>query len=399
MRGLPLAVWLRERGHDVHVITGYPNYPVGKVYPGYKQRLSTREVVSGVTITRVPLYPSHDGSAGRRFANYTTFALSAATIGTLRSGPSDVIYAYHPPATIALPAAVFKATRRAPVVYHIADMWPESVTESGMVGNPRLTKLVDYALSVWCMGAYRMSDLITVLSPGFRDMLTERGVPTSKIEVVYNWTEEALFTPRPRDDWLARELGLLGKFNVLYAGNLGPFQALPAWIEAMDRLRAHRDLQFVIAGTGQSEAEVRAQAERLGVENVKFLGRLDPRMIGPLQDIADVAVVSLEDRPFFTSTIPSKLQAAMCGGCPVLIAGRGDAVDLIELADAGTVASPGDPGSIADAIERLYKTPKVERDQMGRRGRDFYLRELSLDAGGAQMERLFERVYEARRRR
>ena len=235
VRGLPLARWLAARGHDVQVLTGVPNYPGGRVYPGYRMRLWQREVMDGVPVLRVPLYPSHDPSARGRVANYTSFALSAATLGAALVGRGDVAYVYHPPATVGLPAIVLKALRGIPFVYHIADMWPESVVDSGMLGNGALRRGVERLLSRWCHAVYRHSSTITVLSPGFKQLLVDRGVPADKIRVIYNWTDEAMFFPHGRDETLARELGLDGHFNIVYAGNLGPFQGLSTVVRAATR--------------------------------------------------------------------------------------------------------------------------------------------------------------------
>ena len=131
-KGLPLAKWLEERGHTVKVLTGFPNYPGGKVYDGYAIRPWQRQTMDGINVLRVPLYPSHDRSAAGRIANFTSFAVSAATIGTAMIGPADVGYVYHPPPTIGLAAVAMKMLRRIPFAYHIADMWPDTVFESGM---------------------------------------------------------------------------------------------------------------------------------------------------------------------------------------------------------------------------------------------------------------------------
>lgn len=225
-KGLPLARWFQGRGHDVKVLTGFPNYPGGKVYEGYRIRHWQRQTMDGVSVLRVPLYPSHDNSAKGRILNFTSFAVSAATIGTIGIGGADVGYVYHPPPTIGLAAMSLKLFRRIPFVYHIADMWPETVMESGMVEPGRTRNRMERAIHAWCNLVYRQAAAITVLSPGFKDMLVARGVPADKVHVIYNWTDEDAFRPTDPDPDLARVLGLAGRFNVVYAGNLGPMQGL-----------------------------------------------------------------------------------------------------------------------------------------------------------------------------
>ena len=125
-----------RRGHEVEVLTGFPNYPGGKLYPGYRVRPWQREIIDGVTVNRVALYPSHDRSAVRRMANYASFALSAAVLGPFLVKKPDVIYVYHPPATVGLPAMVLRALRGCPVVYDVQDLWPDTVVATGMMSQP-----------------------------------------------------------------------------------------------------------------------------------------------------------------------------------------------------------------------------------------------------------------------
>ncbi len=391
-RGLPLARWLADHGHDVQVLTGVPNYPGGHVYPGYRMRLWQREVMDGVPVLRVALYPSHDTSALGRVTNYTTFSLSAATLGTALVGPGDVAYVYHPPATVGLPAMMLKTLRGMPFVYHIADMWPESVVESGMLDSAAVRRIVRGLLSVWCRAVYRQASAITVLSPGFKRLLVERGVPGDKIHVIYNWTDEAMFRPVPRDEALARELGLAGRFNIVYAGNLGPLQGLDAVIRAAARVRAVRWIQIVIVGVGQQEHELRALAQSLGADNVLFVGRRPYQEMPRICALADVHLVHLRDLPFFRATIPSKTQVALACARPVLMAVNGDAADIIRKAEAGMTCPPEDEARLADAMVALAETASDELEAMGQRGRTFYLDEMSLDIGGRHMDSLLREV-------
>ncbi len=265
VRGLPLARWLIGRGYDVQVLTGVPNYPSGRIYPGYRIRPWQREVIDDVPVLRVPLYPSHDGSSVRRIANYASFALSAATIGAGLIGKTDAVYVYHPPATIGLPAVVLKTLRRVPCILHLADLWPEAVVESGMLpGGAVIRRGIEGGISGWCRFLYRFANAITVISPGFRRRLIERGVPPDKIHVIYNWADEAVFQPRSFDAALANELGFAGRFNVVFAGNLGVFQGLEAVIRGAERVKHIPAIQVVLAGGGQKEAELRRFASQLG---------------------------------------------------------------------------------------------------------------------------------------
>ncbi len=330
-------------------------------------------------------------------ANFLSFAASASAIGTALSGPADVAYVYHPPPTVGLAALVQKHLRNVPFVYHIADMWPESVTESGMIGSARAQKLVGRALSRWCERLYRASGGISVLSPGFRRLLLERGVPSDKVEVIYNWADESIFQPGTPDPALADTLGMSGRFNIVYSGNLGPFQRLDVAIDAAARLSHLPEIQLVLIGTGQCEEDLRNQAQRLGLDNVLFLGRQEYTDMGAINDLADVLLVSLDDLPFFAATIPSKTQVAMASGKPIVMAARGDAADMVEKAGAGTTCAPADADALAAAFQAMYRSSSSDLAAMGASGREFYQRELSMERGGERTEAMLAAVVQSHR--
>jgi colanic acid biosynthesis glycosyl transferase WcaI len=390
-RGLPLARELVGAGHDVQVITGFPNYPGGKIYPGYRMSAWSRETMEGVPVIRVPLYPNH-GSAVGRIANFASFALSASVLGPLLARPSDLVYVYHPPPTLGVPGAVFKGLRRTPLVYHIADMWPESVTESGILRSARARDLVGKILGPYCEWVYRQTQVITVLSPGFKRLLVERGVAGEKIEVVYNWVDDAVFRPVPRDERLASELGLAGKFNIVYAGIFGAFQGLDTVIRAAVKVKHLPDVQIVFVGDGVREAELKALAAGVGATNVRFVGRLAVGDMPKINALSDVLLVHLRDLPFFRATIPSKTQVSLASGRPIIMGVAGDAADVIRAADAGLVVPPEDPDALARAFVEMHAMDKGRREALGANGRRHYLEHMSLAVGARRMIQVFERA-------
>jgi glycosyltransferase involved in cell wall biosynthesis len=395
IRGLPLARWLAARGHEVQVLTGVPNYPGGRIYPGYRMRLWQREVMDGISVLRVPLYPSHDASAAGRAANYTSFALSAAILGTALVRRSDVGYVYHPPATVGLPAMALKTLRGLPFVYHIADMWPEAVVASGMLGDHAARRVVERLLAGWCRMTYRHAGAISVLSPGFKRLLLERGVPAQKMDVIYNWTDETIFRPVARDPALAAALGLADRFNIVYAGNLGAFQGLETVIRAAARIRRESKIQVVLSGTGQCEPALKSLARELRADNVRFLGQRAYADMPRLNALADVLLVHLRDLAFLRGTIPNKTQVSLASARPILMAVRGDAADVVRDAGAGAICSPEDPAELADSMVKLFETDPEELEAMGARGRAYYLERMSLEVGAPRTEALLHRVAKA----
>lgn len=388
-KGLPFAKELVRLGHEVEVLTGFPNYPGGKLYEGYKVSLLKREIIDGISVLRVPLYPSHDSSALKRIANYLSFAFSAAFIGTLLVKPADVMYVYHPPATVGFAASIISMVRRIPFVYDIQDLWPDTLAATGMLNNPSMLKLVDSI----CRYIYRQASKIVVLSPGFKEILISRGVPATKIEVIYNWCYEANTQQKEIATELDERLGLAGKFNIVFAGTMGKAQALDAVLDAAKLVCENQSrVQFVFVGGGIDVERLKQRSIDRGLSNVLFLPRVPMQEIGSVLKRADVLLVHLRDDPLFKITMPSKTQAYMAAGRPILMAVRGDAASLIEKAKAGLTCIPEDSQSIAAAVEQFYNMPRQELDEMGECGKRFYGAELSLAVGANKFESIFKSI-------
>ncbi|WOX05446.1 glycosyltransferase family 4 protein [Microbulbifer pacificus] len=386
-KGLVFARELVKQGFDVEVVTGFPNYPGGKFYPGYKLKLVQREQIDGVKVTRLPLYPSHDQSAIGRILNYASFAATSLFYSLFGARRPDVIYAYHPPLTVGVVAALIRMFRRIPVVYDIQDMWPDTLRATGMFSNEKALKAVSWV----CDWVYRRVDQLVVLSPGFKRLLIERGVPEGKVEVIYNWCAE---------DTLAAPLGKLSdsfpdsrKFRILFAGNMGKAQALNAVLDAAELLQeSSPDLAFVFLGGGIEVTQLQQAALDKGLRNVVFLPPVPMAEVGSYLDAADALLVHLKKDPLFAITIPSKAQAYMAVGKPILMAVDGDAADLIRESRCGLVADSEDPRAIANAALSLKLTSPEERKAMADNSRNFYREKLSLSVGSQRFGVIFRRL-------
>ncbi len=388
-KGLAFAKELVRLGHEVEVLTGFPNYPGGKLYEGYKICLLQRENIDGISVLRVPLYPSHDASALKRIANYVSFAFSAALTGAILVKPADVMYVYHPPATIGLPASVVSLLRSTPFVYEIQDLWPDTLAATGMLNNKIVLKLIDK----WCKRIYHKANKIAVQSPGFKQALCSRGVPTDKVEVIYNWCEENQIQATGRDEELVHTLGLADKFNIIFAGTMGKAQALDAVLDAAQLVaKQYPAIQYVFVGGGIEVGRLQNRAKQMQLSNVLFLSRRPMSEIGKILNLADVLLVHLKDDPLFRITIPAKTQAYLAVGKPILMGVRGDAADLVVKAGAGIPCLPENPQSIAQSIEKMYTMPRTQLKEMGDSGRKFYHEKLSLSIGVRQFEKLFKSV-------
>jgi len=386
-KGLVFARELVRQGFEVEVVTGFPNYPGGKFYPGYKLRLIQREVIDGVQVTRVPLYPSHDQGAVGRVLNYVSFAVASLFYGLFAAKRPDVIYAYHPPLTVGIAAALIRMFRRVPVVYDIQDMWPDTLRATGMFSNEKALKVVERA----CNWVYCRMDQLVVLSPGFKRLLVERGVPESKIEVIYNWCAE---------DSLAASSGVLpsafadlAKFRILFAGNMGKAQALDAVLHAAELLQQQGAcVSFVFLGGGVDVARLQQLAADMALSNVTFLPAVPMSEVGSYLHAADALLVHLKKDPLFNITIPSKTQAYMAVGKPILMAVDGDAADLVRDSHGGRVAESENPESIADAVRALMNASISERNAMATSSSRFYQEKLSLRVGVSRFGQIFNKL-------
>lgn len=385
---------LVTRGHTVTAITGFPNYPQGRIYPDYHQRIWQWEEMDGVRVLRLPLYPDHSCSAVRRSLNYLSFAASASVLGPVLCGPADVMWVYHPPLTVGIPAWWIGLLRQVPFIYEIQDMWPETMAASGMMSSERtmawLGRLAQFV--------YRQAVAITVISPGFKRNLISKGMPAEKIHVIPNWADEEIYRPVPRDEALAAEHGLAGRFNVVYGGNMGAAQGMHNVIEAATLLRDLPDVQFVLIGDGVDEDALRKMVRERQLDNVRFLGRQPAEDMPRFFALADVLLVHLKRDPLFEITIPGKTIAYLACGRPILCVVEGDAANVVRDAGAGLVCPPEDPAALAQAVRHLLTMPAEQREVMGQAARRAFLASYTRRILVDRYEALFKEVAGRNRR-
>lgn len=386
-KGLAFAKELKRQGHEVQVLTGFPNYPGGKIYEGYKLKLYQREEVDGISILRVALYPNHDSSALKRIFNYISFAFMAMLFGIFATKKADVIYAYHPPLTVGIAAIFIKFFRRIPIVYDIQDMWPDTLQATGMLNNNKILNLIGSV----CKLVYRFVDHIVVLCPGFKHTLIERNVPKEKISVIYNWCDEQGLT-QAKPAKIEYQQMMQNKFNIVFAGNMGKAQALDSILDVAKKVQDIQDIQFVFVGGGTETERLKQRLITENISNTVFIPRMPMAEVGGVLKLSSLLLVHLKKDPLFEITVPSKTQAYMAMGKPVLMAVAGDAADLIQSAECGCVAISENVESIQAAILKIYHLSASEQLQMGLNARNYYLRELSLESGVKQFIEVFEKV-------
>ncbi|MFK4493841.1 colanic acid biosynthesis glycosyl transferase WcaI [Dermacoccus sp. GAS27A] len=373
------AIGLTQRGHEVNVLTGFPNYPTGRIYDGYSLKPYSRERgTDGITVHRVPIYPSHDANAVKRMGNYLSFATSASVAGQFLP-PADVWLTYSSPATAALPRMLQRPGRRAPHFMIIQDLWPDSVTESGFTGGTA-ARAIHTTLDAFCKLSYRDASGIGIISRGMRDVLTERGVPDAKIFDTPNWVENRPLPEKPRT---RADLGLPASGRLfLYAGNLGELQALDDLVDAFSGAAAH----LVLMGSGIKLGDLERRLASSPQSNIHLLPPVAAHEVAEYYERADVVIVSLVDTPLLRVTMPSKVQASLAAGRPILAHAAGDAAQVVREADAGVAVTPGDAAATRAAINRLAALDDAALARLGANGRRYFDSNFSATAGLDRLE-------------
>ena len=357
---------LVERGHAVTVYTGMPNYPGGHFFDGYGFFGPRREKYRGAEVRRVPLIARGSGSGVRLALNYASHALFATLLAPwLARGRFDAILVFEPsPMTIGIPARWLRALKRAPLLFWVQDLWPESLSATGAVKSSTLLGLVDYLIK-WI---YRGCDLVLVQSEAFIPSIEAHGVPRERIRYLPNSAENFYRKLEPRgDDAEASELAT--GFRVMYAGNIGAAQDFATILSAAELLRGETQIQWIALGDGRMRAWVEAQIRERGLASCfHLLGQRPPERMARYFAHADVLLATLRREPIFAYTIPSKIQSYLACGKPVIAALEGEGGRIIRDAGAGWVVPPENPQALADAVLAASHVPGSERDAMGERG-------------------------------
>lgn len=369
-----VAKTLLEKGVKVEVLTGKPNYPRGEIFAGYRTWGCQRESCQGININRIPLLAR--GSGGWRLAlNYLSFVVSGMIFSpwVLRKNRFDVIFVYAPsPILQAIPSIFLGWLKGCPVVLWVQDLWPESLSATGHVRNRALLKLVERMVRF----IYRHTDLILVQSKAFEEPV--RALASGSPIVYYpNSVDDAFAVPAKGE--LPVVAGLNEGFSVMFAGNIGTAQAVEVIVEAASLLKEYADIHFVVLGEGSRWEWMRQEARRRELSNLHLPGRFPVQTMPGFMQKASALLVTLADQEIFKATIPSKVQAYLAAGRPILACLNGEGANLITEADAGLAVPAEDGRALADAVVRLYRMPPEEREAMGARGRLYYAQHFAHD--------------------
>ncbi|MFC6354661.1 glycosyltransferase family 4 protein [Luethyella okanaganae] len=374
-----LAREFHQLGHSVKVLTGFPNYPDGRIYQGYRQRLRYLTSEPDYDLTRVALYPNHSSSAFGRIANYGSFGLSATVAGLNALNGVDAVWVYNSPITVSLPLLAHTRRGRTPYFLHVQDLWPESLIESGMFPTGRAGDLTTRLVKRIVRTTERRSAVVGVISPSVREFILDRhpGLDPSKIVYVPNPTDEGLFVPMSE---VRRRLSIRaesGVFTLMYVGSVGEVQGLDTLLGAAELLRDRQDLRIIIVGDGIARERLEAHVRRHRLDHVSFTGRIPKVAVPEVMARADAQLVSLADSAFLRHTTPSKIASLLASQVPIIGLIAGDGEKLLRESGAAMTANPGDTVALAEAISDLATMTEACRDGMARAGRRYYDENLS----------------------
>jgi colanic acid biosynthesis glycosyl transferase WcaI len=365
-----VALGLKEKGHEVTVLTGQPNYPEGRFFPSYGFCSKTEEGYQGIRILRVPLLPRGNGGALRLLLNFCSFALSASVFGPWRCrGSYDVILVFEPsPVTVGIPAIVLKKLRGTPILFWVQDLWPESLSATGTTQSRWILSGVEALVRL----IYRRCDKILVQSEAFRAPIERFGVKREDIGYFPN-SAEAFYRPIELEAEASEHAKLPKGFRVMFGGNIGKAQSFETILGAAELLKEQADIQWIIIGDGRMFSWVREGVEARGLgHTVHLLGRLPGEEMPRYFALADVLLVTLRRQPIFSLTIPAKVQSYLACGKPIVAALEGEGARIVQEAGAGLTTGPEDARALADAVLAMYRTPDETRIAMGRKGRIYF---------------------------
>lgn len=342
-------------GHEVTVITGFPNHPTGIIHPAYRGRFTQREEIEGIEVRRTWVYCAPNKGFVKRILNFLSFFCSSLILGGLLTSRPQVVIGTSPQFFCAVAAWLLSRWKRVPFVFEVRDIWPQSAIELGALRNPVLIRLLE-ALE---QRLYEAARLIVVVAESTRPYLHARGIPDEKIAIIPNgidlrFLESAIETPesfREKNGWQ-------DKFLVSYIGTHGMSHALEVVLGAATRLASDPSIHFLFVGEGAEKSRLVAMAREAELPNVTFLSAQPRPTLPAIYRASDLSLVPLRRLPIFTKVLPSKLFELMGVGCPIVCSVEGEAAQLVGRSGAGICIEPENVGALVEAITRLRNDPE-----------------------------------------
>ena len=356
-----LVKGLIGRGHDVTVLTGCPNYPNGRIFHGYGV-FNHAETYEGASVVRVPMLPRGSGSGLRLALNYLSFALSASLLGPiLCRGHYDAIFVFEvSPITVGIPAVVMKFVKRAPILFWVLDLWPETLSATGAIRSHKILGGVELLVR----SIYNRCDKILYSSKGFLGSISGKSKRQAGLEYFPNWIEPEMSSSAQSP------VRLPHGFKIVFAGNIGVSQDFETILSAAEKVADLSDIQWVILGDGRKVSWVKEEVARRKLSDCfHLLGQFPSDTMPAFFSAADALLVTLLPEPIFALTVPGKVQSYLACGRPILAALDGEGAAVIQEAGAGLAVAAGDAEGLAKAVRRMHAFSADERESMGKSGK------------------------------
>jgi glycosyltransferase involved in cell wall biosynthesis len=385
-----------EQGHDVTVVTGFPNHPDGIIPEEYRGEMLRRETREGVDIVRTWLYAARNAGFAKRVLNFASFSVSSIVSGSLFVDAPDVVVATSPQLLVGVSGAVLARRFDVPFVFEVRDLWPKSAVDLGAIEHP---SLIDFAEGIET-AIYREAERVVIVSESFREHIVDRGIPSNDIHFIPNGIDPDFLDESVERDVRA-EYDLREDFVVGYVGTHGMSHGLDVVLEVARRFQESEvfdDVTFLFVGDGARKPDLQEQAEAWGLDNVTFVPVQPREEIPSFYRACDVCLVPLRDKPVFKTVLPSKMFEIMAVGRPMIVSIGGEAERVVSEGNAGLCIPPESPDELVDAIQTLYADPE-RRETLATRAESYVWEEFSRPALADRYLELFDDVLETSRRR
>jgi glycosyltransferase involved in cell wall biosynthesis len=356
------------RGHRVTLVTSFLNQKTMRVPRRYRGKLWCRENVEGIDLLRVYSYANIRGSFSRRIVNFLSFALFASLFGVFKAKRPDIVYATSTPLTTGIPGLFLSFLKRAPLVFEVRDLWPQSAVVAGVLHKGALVRFTDW----FARYVYTRSRKIVALTQGIANGIIDTGVSPDKVK----------FAPNGVDDWITdnevspkarQELDLDGKFVCIYVGAHGIWNNLGTMLEAAEMLRHESEFKFIFVGDGDDKPRLQRMVRAKNLSNILFLDPVSKRDAMAHVKMADCCLITAGKHPFQRMIFPNKLFDYMGCGRPTVVAAEGEMADMVLRSGAGLAVPPEEPTELAAALRQLAKFPQGKREMMGSQAREYVL--------------------------
>lgn len=356
--------WVKQ-GHNVTVVSCVPHHPMGKAYPGYKNRFYHVEEKDGIRAIKIWTYITANEGFLKRTWNYVFYMLMAILVAPFLP-KADVVISTSPQFFNGLAGYFVARMKRAKWILEIRDLWPESILAVGAIKNQKVIRVLEWLERF----AYRKADYVIPVTKAFRKHILAHGGREDRIEVIRNGVDLKLFEPQARDDEFAKELGLEDKFIASYVGTHGMAHGLQTIIEAAELLKDEPDIAFMMIGAGADKARLCEMVKERQLSNVHMFDQMAKDKMPQVWSVSDASLVLLRKLDLFLTVIPSKIFESMAMETPIIMGVQGESQEIIETAESGITIEPENAQQLADAVRALYSDAKLRR-KLGQSGRQY----------------------------